>query len=67
MKELFLGALLAREELDVVDQQSVERAVRTLELRNFVVLKENADNVFGSGFLAFYQLQIVQSNGGLCC
>ena len=39
MEKLFLGALLAREELNVVDKECVERAVQALELGNAVVLK----------------------------
>jgi hypothetical protein len=39
MEELFLGPLLAGEELDVVDQQRIERAVRLLEFRDRVVLQ----------------------------
>ena len=39
VEELFLRALLAGEELDVVDQQRIERAVRGLELVHRVVLQ----------------------------
>ena len=39
VEELFLRALLAGEELDVVDQQCIERAVRGLELVHRVVLQ----------------------------
>ena len=39
VEELFLRALLAGEELDVVDQQRIERAIRLLELVDGVVLQ----------------------------
>ncbi len=39
VEELFLRALLAGEELDVVDQQRIERAVRGLEFVDGVVLQ----------------------------
>src|SRR5690606_1507470 len=39
MEKLFLRSLLVREELDVVDQQRVERAIRALEVGDRVVLK----------------------------
>ena len=44
VEELFLRTVLAGEELDVVDQQRVERAVRLLELVDRVVL-QGADHV----------------------
>src|SRR6185437_4951000 len=39
MEELFLRALLAGEELDVIDEQRIQRAVRGLELVHGVVLQ----------------------------
>ena len=39
MKELFLGTLFLREELDIVNQQCVEGAIRGLELIDRVVLQ----------------------------
>jgi hypothetical protein len=39
MEELLLRALLAREELNVVDQQRIERAIRGLEIVDGVVLQ----------------------------
>ena len=39
VEELFLRAILAGEELDVVDQQRIERAIRGLEIVDRVVLK----------------------------
>ena len=39
VEELFLRTLLAGEELDVVDQQRVERAIRVLEFADGVVLQ----------------------------
>jgi hypothetical protein len=41
VKELFLRAVLVCEELDVVDQERVERPVRRLELVHFVVLERD--------------------------
>ena len=39
MEELFLRAVLAGEELDVIDEQRIQRAVRGLELDHGVVLQ----------------------------
>ena len=41
VKKLFLRAILVREELDVVDEQRIERAIRRLELVHLVVLKRD--------------------------
>jgi hypothetical protein len=46
VEELFLGALLAGQELDVVDQEEVDRAVPLAELRGLVVA-DRGDQVVG--------------------
>ena len=46
MEELFLGALLAGEELDVVDEEQVDGAIALPELRGLVV-PDGRDQVVG--------------------
>ena len=41
VEKFFLRAILVREELDVVDEQRIERAIRRLELVHLVVLKRD--------------------------
>jgi len=49
VKELLLRALLARDELDVVDQQEVDRAITRPELRGAVVT-DRVDELVGEPF-----------------
>src|SRR6186713_3630447 len=39
VEELFLRAILPREELDVIDEQRVQRAIRLLKLADPIMLK----------------------------
>ena len=49
VKKFFLRAVLVREELNVVDEQRVERSIRRLELVHLVVLKRD-DHVTHESF-----------------
>ncbi|MNI96295.1 hypothetical protein D3C73_1547080 [compost metagenome] len=49
VEELFLGSILARQELDVIDQEHIHVAVRGLEAGAFVVA-DRVDEVIGELF-----------------
>src|SRR5690606_757909 len=52
MEELLLRTLLPREELDVVDQQCIQRTIRSLEIGNRVVLQA-LDHVADKAFRVY--------------